>query len=112
MSHSANSISERLLSDSSMTHHQTFTDAYMSTLATSRGHGLLQAPRLELSGPGYDLLPFELETAQPSRIKVQSGEPNIHVTSCANFEPSAHDHILIMCILSCMVGSMCLTSYL
>ncbi|KAL3162262.1 hypothetical protein ABBQ32_009959 [Trebouxia sp. C0010 RCD-2024] len=31
------------------------------------------APRLELSGPGYDLLPFELEAAQPSRIKVQSG---------------------------------------
>ena len=79
---------------------------------------MLQAPRLELSGPGYDLLPFELETAQPSRIKVHSGEPNMHEDQkimplgvmvkasvlrssmgyicmlnpvCANLEPSARD---------------------
>ena len=49
-----------------------------SRLATNKGHGLLQAPRLELSGPGYDLLPFELEAAQPSRIRVQSGESDMH----------------------------------
>lgn len=45
-----------------------------STFAISKDHGLLQAARLQLSGPGYDLLPFELEAAQPSRIKVQTGD--------------------------------------
>ena len=53
------------------------------TVTISEGHGLLQAPRLQLLGPGYDILPFELECVQPSRIKVQTGEADMDATSCA-----------------------------
>lgn len=41
----------------------------------------MQAPKLELSGPGFDLLPFELEVPKPSRIKVQSGELQAQLTA-------------------------------